>query len=136
VYAIKPLLPAVCGNEGVVQVLETGEEVRDLSPGDWLIPSHPGFGFWRTHIVRNRDDFIKVPKNIPLISAATMSINPCTAYRILLDYVDLRPNDVVVQNGANSGVGQSVIQLGQEMKIVTVNIVRNRPSIDNLKARL
>lgn len=34
--------------------------------------------------------------------------------------------DVILQNGANSGVGQSVIQLAASWRIISVNIVRDR----------
>ena len=40
-----------------------------------------------------------------------MSINPCTSFRMLNDFVTLDDNDVVIQNGANSAVGQAVIQV-------------------------
>ena len=36
------------------------------------------------------------------------------------------PGDCLIQNGANSGVGQSVIQLGAAWGISTINIIRNR----------
>lgn len=32
-------------------------------------------------------------------------VNPPTAYNILSEFVDLRPGDFVIQNGANSAVG-------------------------------
>src|SRR5688572_14548492 len=57
---------------------------------------------------------LQVPKDIGLINAATFSVNPCTAYRMLHDYEKLEggdDGDVVLQNGANSAVGQAVIQL-------------------------
>ena len=37
--------------------------------------------------------------------------------------------DTVVQNGANSGVGQAVIQLAAHCNINTINIIRNRWSL-------
>ena len=53
----------------------------------------------------------QIRNDIPAISAATMMVNPCTALRMLLDFVPLAPGDWVIQNGANSGVGQVVIQI-------------------------
>ena len=59
----------------------------------------------------------KIRNDIPVTVAATIMINPCTAYRckkhqgfadfsrrMLLDFVELAPGDWVVQNGANSAV--------------------------------
>lgn len=135
-YFVQPHLPAVMGNEGVGRVYEVGSDVKGLEVGDWVIPSDTAWGTWQTFKVANDEDVIKLPNDIPVISAATLSVNPCTAYRILKDYVDLGPGDVIIQNGSNSGVGVSVIQLAREWKIVTVNIVRDRPDIDKLKRSL
>lgn len=43
-YAILPNLPAVGGNEGVAQVVEVGNQVMSLKPGDWVIPRDAGLG--------------------------------------------------------------------------------------------
>jgi NADPH-dependent curcumin reductase CurA len=37
-------------------------------------------------------------------------VNPATAYNMLSDFVDLKEGDWVIQNGANSSVGSSLIQ--------------------------
>lgn len=55
---------------------------------------------------------------------------------MLKDFVDLKPGDTVIQNGANSACGQNVIQLCRIMNYVSINIVRNRPEIEELKAYL
>ena len=65
-----------------------------------------------------------------------MMVNPCTAYRMLLDFVKLSPGDWVIQNGANSGVGQAVIQIAKTMGLRTVNVIRDRPEIEHLKQKL
>ncbi len=49
---------------------------------------------------------------------------------MLHDFVALEPNDTIVQNGANSAVGQMVIQMAREMRINVVNIVRKRDSVE------
>lgn len=47
----------------------------------------------------------KCPSDIPAEYAATIGVNPCTAYRLLRDFVTLREGDSIIQNGANSQVG-------------------------------
>lgn len=37
------------------------------------------------------DDLVPLPKDIPLLSAATLGVNPCTAFRMLLDFEELKP---------------------------------------------
>ncbi|XP_054476991.1 enoyl-[acyl-carrier-protein] reductase, mitochondrial [Anoplopoma fimbria] len=135
-YAILPDLPAVGGNEGVAQVLEVGGQVTSLKTGDWVIPKDAGLGTWRTAAVLAEDDVISLPNNIPLLSAATLGVNPCTAFRMISDFEDLKPGDSVIQNAANSGVGQAVIQIAAARGINTINVVRDRPEFTQLSDRL
>jgi len=72
----------------------------------------------------------KIDNDIPVPYAATLGVNPCTAYRMLKDFVQLKPGDVVMQNGANSMVGLAVIQLAREMGLKTINIVRSDRLVD------
>ena len=41
-------------------------------------------------------------------------------------WVCLYPGDSVIQNAANSGVGQAVIQIAKASGIKTINVVRDR----------
>eukprot|EP01035_Chromulina_nebulosa_P024978 gene24978-32547_t len=132
VYGIKANFPAFAGNEGVAVVEKVGEKVNSFQLGDWVIPSGPSIGTWRKHIVSNENDFIKIDKTIPVAYAATLSVNPCTAYCLLKSFIDLKPGDVIIQNGANSMVGIAVIQIARELGIKTVNIIRSdRPNIEH-----
>uniref|UniRef100_UPI0037E866F4 enoyl-[acyl-carrier-protein] reductase, mitochondrial n=1 Tax=Semicossyphus pulcher TaxID=241346 RepID=UPI0037E866F4 len=135
-YAILPDLPAVGGNEGVAQVVEVGSQVQSLKTGDWVIPKDAGLGTWSTEAVLAEDDVISLPNNIPLLSAATLGVNPCTAFRMLSDFEDLKEGDSVIQNAANSGVGQAVIQIAAARGINTINVVRDRPEFTQLSDRL
>ncbi|KAK5861917.1 hypothetical protein PBY51_017355 [Eleginops maclovinus] len=135
-YAILPDLPAVGGNEGVAQVVEVGHQVTSLKTGDWVIPKDAGLGTWRTEAVLAENDVISLPNDIPMLSAATLGVNPCTAFRMLSDFVDLKPGDSVIQNAANSGVGQAVIQIAAARGINTINVIRDRPEFTQLSDRL
>ncbi|KAI1894887.1 hypothetical protein AGOR_G00120390 [Albula goreensis] len=101
-YAILPDLPAVGGNEGVGVVQEVGSQVTSLRVGDWVIPRDAGLGTWRTAAVFSEDVLTPVPNDIPLLSAATLGVNPCTAFRMLSDFEALKPGDSVIQDAANS----------------------------------
>ncbi|KAH0631263.1 hypothetical protein JD844_005525 [Phrynosoma platyrhinos] len=135
-YPILPDLPAVGGNEGVGQVVKTGRSVTSLKTGDLVIPADAGLGTWRTEAVFAEETLLKMPPDIPLVCAATLSVNPCTAYRMLSDFEILKPGDSVIQNAANSGVGQAVIQIAAAKGIKTINVVRDRPNVLELMHRL
>ncbi len=68
----------------------------------------------------------------------TVSVNPCTAYRMLRDFVtlDASRGDWFIQNGANSGVGRAAMQLGKLWGYKSINVVRERPGVEALKAEL
>ncbi|XP_051510813.1 enoyl-[acyl-carrier-protein] reductase, mitochondrial-like isoform X2 [Myxocyprinus asiaticus] len=127
-YPILCPLPAVGGNEGVAEVVEVGSDVTTLRPGDWVVPIDAGFGTWRTGAVCEEDDLIPVSKDISLLGAATVFVNPCTAYRMLHDFQTLSPGCTVIQNGSNSAVGQAVIQIAAALGLKTINIIRDRPN--------
>ena len=135
-YNIQPPLPAIGGNEGVAKVLSIGSAVRSLRVGDWVIPALPGFGTWRKYAICDEEDVDPIEQNVPIELAATISVNPCSAYRMLHDYTQLKAGDVIIQNGANSSVGMAVIQLAKHMGVQTINVVRDRPNLPELVARL
>jgi len=127
VYALKPPLPAVAGNEGCAEVLDVGPEVKHLKPGDWVVPSQPGFGTWRSHALGVEDFFLRIDKGgMDAAAVSQITVNPPTAYRMLKDFVTLKPGQTVLQNGANSGVGQNVIQLAKNWGLKTINVIRSR----------
>ncbi len=91
-------------------------------------------GTWRDHSILPASDLLKVSKELELSQAATLLINPPTAYRLLNDFVALKEGDVLVQNGATSHVGKLVIQLAKGMGVKTINLVSliiNVYSLDN-----
>ena len=85
-------------------------------------------GTWRTHAETTADALLPLPDDAKIrpVAAATISVNPFTADRMLLDFAPLKKGDWVVQNGGNSGVGQMVIQLARIRGFKTVNIIRDR----------
>ncbi|RKU40789.1 mitochondrial 2-enoyl thioester reductase [Coniochaeta pulveracea] len=134
---------AVGGNEGCFEVVSVGSGVTGLKKGDWVLPAKTGFGSWRTHaLVEDADKaLLKVSDKGGLtpLQVATVSVNPCSAYRMLKDFVDLIDLSVksyasgrstggawFIQNGANSGVGRAAIQLGKLWGLRSINVVRSR----------
>lgn len=45
---------------------------------------------------------------------------------MIKDFVNLKRNDVLIQNAATSAVGQAVIQLAKEWGLQTINVIRDR----------
>jgi mitochondrial enoyl-[acyl-carrier protein] reductase / trans-2-enoyl-CoA reductase len=122
---------AVGGNEGVAEVINTGSGVKGLQKGDWVIMKHTSQGTWRTHISLDESQLLKIDDktNLTPLQVGTVSVNPCTAYRMILDFAkwNFRGDEWFIQNGANSGVGRAAIQLGREWGIKSINVIRGRP---------
>ena len=119
---------AVGGNEGVAEILAVGAGVKGLQKGDWVIQKAPGFGTWRTHAQTTADPLLRIENREDLTpeQVGTVSINPCTAYRMITDFTTLQPGEWFIQNGANSGVGRAAIQLGKKWGLKSINIIRSR----------
>ena len=88
VYAITPPLPAVGGGDGVGEVLKVGTKVTAMKPGDWVFPGGSMKGTWTTHFVESEKNLVKTRNDLSLLSAATLRVNPGTAYRMLKDFVE------------------------------------------------
>jgi len=100
-------------------------------PQDWVLPpAGGGFGTWRSHAVAVASTLRPCPPGLPVEAAASLSVNPMTALRLLSDFEVLKEGDVVVQNAANSAVGRAVIQLGTARGLRVACIVRDRDGAD------
>ncbi|KAI5292021.1 mitochondrial 2-enoyl thioester reductase [Ascosphaera acerosa] len=132
---------AVGGNEGAFEVVSTGGGVKSLRKGDWVIMKQSAQGTWRTHAQFDEAQLVRIARDgdgdgggaadaLTPLQVGTVSVNPCTAYRMIKDFCEwdwLRQGaEWLVQNGANSGVGRAAIQLAREWGIKTLNVVRER----------
>jgi len=132
-YGILPPLPAFAGNEGVGRVSAHGPGVSSPAIGQTvLLPV--GTGTWSTHMVAVASKLVPLPNDADPLQLSMITINPPTAALLLSEFVDLQPGDWVIQNAANSGVGNYLVQLAAMRGLKTVNIVRRESLIAPLKA--
>ncbi|MCE9601493.1 MAG: zinc-dependent alcohol dehydrogenase family protein [Gemmatimonadetes bacterium] len=132
-YGILPPLPAVGGNEGVGVVAELGPGVTAPAVGQTvLLPV--GSGTWSTHMVAEAATLMPLPNGADPLQLAMMTVNPPTAHLMLKEFVDLQPGEWVIQNAANSGVGEYLVQLAKLRSLKTVNIVRRESAVAAVKA--
>lgn len=134
---------AVPGNEGAAEVINVGSGVKNVQKGDWVIMRYSAQGTWRTHLALDESQVVKVDDKSGLtpLQVATVSVNPCTAYRMLMDFTrwEFRGDEWFVQNGANSGVGRAAVQLGKEWGLKSINVIRDREDkgeLEKLKQEL
>ncbi|KAG1834994.1 hypothetical protein DFJ58DRAFT_821102 [Suillus subalutaceus] len=127
----------VGGNEGLGKVMDIGEGVAGLQKDDWVVMTKAQSGTWSSAKNVALSDVLKVPKQgLSEAQAATITVNPPTAYNMLHDFAQLVEGDWIVQNGANSAVGQAVIQIAAAKGYKTINFIRDRDNVELLKQHL
>ena len=133
IYALRPALPTVIGNEGVGRVLSVGPGVRNVKVGD-RVPAPLSSFTWRERMVISASGLFALPPGADPQQLSMLAINPPTAALLLSEYVNLKPGEWVVQNSANSSVGRWVIAFAKARGFKAVNIVRRPELVAELKA--
>ena len=108
-YANKPSLPSNIGAECVARVKAVGSLIQKFNIGDIVLPLIRDN--WTEEKIVKENELIKLDSNIDLLQASMLKVNPPTAYLMLNNYVKINKDDFIIQNAANSGVGNYVIQL-------------------------
>ena len=89
-------------------------------------------GTWRQWLVAEESTLFQVSKDLPIEAAATLAVNPPTAYLLL---AATKPH-AFIQNGANSALGRYLIQMAAQQKRRSFNLIRPREDFEALKAEL
>jgi mitochondrial enoyl-[acyl-carrier protein] reductase / trans-2-enoyl-CoA reductase len=132
-YGMLPPLPAIGGNEGVGRVVAHGPGVTAPPIGQTvLLPV--GSGTWATHVVGQARKLMPLPNDADPLQLAMMTVNPPTASLLLSEFVELQPGEWVLQNAANSGVGEYLVQLATTRGVKTVSVVRRESAVAPVKA--
>ncbi|KAI9539581.1 Synaptic vesicle membrane protein VAT-1 [Dissostichus eleginoides] len=118
-YDRLPSPPVTPGMEcsGVVEAV--GEEVTDRKVGDKVMALNR-FGLWQEVAVVPATHTFLIPEGMSFEEAAALPVNYITAYMMLFDFGNLRPNQSVLIHAAAGGVGIAATQLCNTVKEVTV----------------
>jgi len=134
-YGYQPELPASPGIEavGIVEAVGLGVESPGVGTRVIFIDT---WNTWREQIVCSADKLVPVPDGVDDSAAAASYINPLTAWALTISSHELREGDWIVQTAAASSVGKFVLQLAQQHRFKTINVIRRREQesiIRNLK---
>lgn len=135
-YGIRPRLPATPGLESAGTMAAVGSAVRAVQPGQRVIPltSLDATGTWQEYIVVPETQLLLTPDRLADASAAQLIVNPLTAWLMLTQELSLAPGDWLLQTAAGSTIGRVVIQIGKLRDLKTINVVRRREAVAELKA--
>jgi NADPH:quinone reductase len=132
-YGALPVLPATPGLEGMGEVSAVGEGVTNLRPGQRVIPLGVP-GTWQEYIVAPSAQLIPVPDSISDQTAAQFVVNPLTAWIMTVEELALKPGEWLLQTAAGSTLGRVVLQIARLRGFKTINVVRRREQVEELKA--
>ncbi len=127
-YGRQPALPFVPGHEGSAVVLETAPDVDELQVGTLVVPLGAS-GYWSDERVLAARQVVTLPGAVDPQQAAMLVANPATASVLLQQMSRLQAGDWVIQNAANSAVGQSVRRQAARQGLRLVNVVRRAGAI-------
>lgn len=132
-YGSLPRLPATPGLEGMGEVAKVGEGVNHLRPGGRVIPLGVQ-GTWQEYIVAQSAQLIPIPDSISDQTAAQFVVNPLTAWIMTVEELALQPGEWLLQTAAGSTLGRVVLQIARQRGFKTINVVRRREQVEELKA--
>ncbi|WP_334266714.1 zinc-dependent alcohol dehydrogenase family protein [Edaphobacter sp. HDX4] len=124
-YGRQPELPASPGLEGVGIVEAVGPGVQGSTVGTRVVFVDT-WNTWREQIVCPVDKLVPVLDGLDDPAAATSYINPLTAWALTLSTHKVKEGDWLLQTAAASSVGKFVLQLAQQYRFKTINVIRRR----------
>ncbi len=131
-YGSLPKLPATPGLEGMGEVAAVGAGVKHLRPGQRVIPLGVQ-GTWQDYLLAASTQLIPVPDSISDQTAAQFVVNPLTAWIMTIEELALKPGEWLLQTAAGSTLGRIVLQIAVLRGFKTINVVRRREQVAELK---
>jgi NADPH:quinone reductase-like Zn-dependent oxidoreductase len=91
-------------------------------------------GSWGEYAVVSAKQVIPVSKQVPLEQAAMFFVNPAAAYVMTRRIFNVPAGESILQTAAGSALGRMIIRLGKKFGFKTINVVRRREQIVELKS--
>ena len=132
-YGSLPKLPSTPGLEGMGEVVTVGDGVKNLRAGQRVIPIGVP-GTWQEYVLAESTQLIPVPDNVSDQTAAQFVVNPLTAWIMTIEELALKPGEWLLLTAAGSTLGRVVLQIARLRGFKTINVVRRREQVEELKA--
>ncbi|HZY11934.1 MAG TPA: NADPH:quinone oxidoreductase family protein [Beijerinckiaceae bacterium] len=111
-YQLKPDLPFTPGVEAAGDVIEIGEGVAEVAPGQRVIVKMR-HGAYADEAVVQASQLVALPSAFDYAEGATFLAGHGTAYHALIDRGRLGPGEVLLVHGAGGGVGLAAVEMGK-----------------------
>jgi len=109
-YPDAPDTPCVVGYEVAGTVVEVGEGVESVKPGQRVFASTQ-FGGYASQVVPMASDVVALPDELSFEQGAAIPVNYGTAWAGLIGYGNLQPGERVLIHSAGGGVGIAATQI-------------------------
>jgi NADPH:quinone reductase-like Zn-dependent oxidoreductase len=113
-YADAPKTPCVVGYEVAGTILEVGEGVEGLTPGERVLAGTQ-FGGYASQVVVPAGDVVALPERLSFEQGAAIPVNYATAWAGLVGYGTLQGGDRVLVHSAGGGVGIAATQIAKRV---------------------
>ncbi|MCW3032763.1 MAG: zinc-binding dehydrogenase [Solirubrobacterales bacterium] len=113
-YADAPKTPCVVGYEVAGTVLEVGEGVEGVTPGERVLAGTQ-FGGYASEVVVPEGDVVALPERLSFEQGAAIPVNYATAWAGLIGYGVLARGDRVLVHSAGGGVGIAATQIAKRV---------------------
>lgn len=130
-----PGLPAGIGMEGAGIVMEIGENVEDLAPGDRVAYASVPTGSYSEQRRIPADRLVKVPEGISLQQAAAMMLKGMTARYLLKGCYPVKEGDIILIHAAAGGVGQIVCQWASHLGVTVIGTVGSAQKAETARSQ-
>ncbi|GLQ89766.1 zinc-binding dehydrogenase [Dyella flagellata] len=131
-YGYKPQLPAIGGTEATGIVDALGEGVQGVALGQRVAVASVQ-GTWADYFLAPAQGLVPVPEVVTDEVAAQLIAMPFSAVS-LLEYLEVKRGDWIIQNTANGAVGKTLATLAKSRGIHVINLVRRDAGVDELAA--
>ncbi len=137
-YGRLPKVPATPGFEGVGVIDAVGRgwlaRLRGLKPGRRVAVLNGHGGNWQEAVVIPAHNAVPVPDDLPDEQVASFFVNPATALVMTRHVLRVPAGSWLLQTAAGSALGRMIIRLGRHDGFHTINVVRRRDAVDELRS--
>lgn len=112
-YQSRPEPPFSPGGEFSGDVLELGDGVTNVKPGQAVLGWFPGFGAYAEKVVVDAGILFAIPEGVTYEQGAALICATGTAQHALRQRAALQPGETLVVLGAAGGTGIAAVQIGK-----------------------
>src|SRR3954452_9883497 len=133
-YQLKPDLPFTPGVEAAGDVIEIGEGVAEVAPGQRVIVKMR-HGAYADEAVVQASQLVALPSTFDYAEGATFLAAHGTAYHALIDRGQVGPGEILLVHGAGGGVGLAAVEMGKVLGATVIAAASSEEKLAVAKVR-